>query len=161
MDDSLRINYLLMNYGNADENVTVSCGLNRSSVWTAPQYLEPIIIHSEIVPIASGNHSLHTYSWNTTGQVPGLYSISIQADLVPDETDTSDNVLIVNAMIIAPSDLDANGEINIMDVSMVARAYGTTPEMPNWNQNADINKDSVINILDIALVAQDFGQIYA
>jgi endoglucanase len=62
--------------------------------------------------------------------------------------------------MIAPSDLDANGEINIIDISIVARAYGSTPQEPNWNQSADINKDGIINIMDIALVAHDFGKIY-
>jgi hypothetical protein len=45
-------------------------------------------------------------------------------------------------------------------VSIVARAYGSTPQEPSWNERADINEDRVINILDIALVAQDFGIIY-
>jgi len=157
----LEINCTIKNSGSVEENVVILCGQNGSNVWAAPQYLEPIVINYENVTIPSGADFVYAYSWNTSSEIPGLHSISVQALLVPDETDTSDNTCIVNTVIIiAPSDLDANGEINIIDVSIVARAYGSTPQEPNWNQSADINNDGVINILDIALVAHDFGKIY-
>jgi len=157
----LEINCSIRNSGSVEENVVILCGQNVSNVWTAPQHLEPIMIHSENVTIPSGADFVYAYSWNTSNEIPGLHSVSVQALPVLDETDASDNTCIVNmVMIIAPSDLDANGEINIIDVSIVARAYGSTPQEPNWNESADINKDGVINILDIALVAKDFGKIY-
>lgn len=161
MGKLLEINCTVKNYGSVKENVVISYGQNSSNVWTAPQHLEPVMFHSENVTIASGAEFTSVYSWNTSNENPGLYSVSIQAHLVPDETDASDNAFIVNTvMIIAPSDLDANGEINIIDIAIAARAYGSTPEEPNWNENADINKDGIINILDIALIAKDFGEIY-
>jgi len=159
--DFLEINCTIENYGSVKENVVISYCQNSSNVWTDPQHLEPIVIHSENVTIASGAEFTSVCSWNTSNENPGLYSVSIKAHLVPDETGASDNVFIVNTvMIIAPSDLDANGEINIIDIAIAARAYGSTPEEPNWNENADINKDGIINILDIALIAKDFGEIY-
>jgi hypothetical protein len=157
----LEINCTIKNSGSVEENVVILCGQNGSNVWAAPQYLEPIVINYENVTIPPGADFVYAYSWNTSSGIPGLHSISVQALLVPDETDASDNTCIVSTVIIiAPSDLDANGEINIIDVSIVARAYGSTPQEPNWNQSADINKDGIINIMDIALVAHDFGKIY-
>ncbi|MDH5769779.1 MAG: PQQ-binding-like beta-propeller repeat protein [Candidatus Bathyarchaeota archaeon] len=161
MGGLLEVSCTIKNSGSVEENVVILCCKNGSNVWTAPQHLEPIIIHSENVTITSGANFIYMYSWNTSNEIPGLYSISIQAHLVPDEIDASDNTYIVNTvMIIAPSDIDANGEVNIIDVAIAARAYGSTSETPLWNESADINKDGIINIMDIALVAHDFGKIY-
>jgi hypothetical protein len=157
----LEINCRIKNFGSVEENVVIVCGQNGSNVWVAPQYLEPMVINYENVTISSGFDFVYACSWNTSGEIPGLRSIFVQALLVPDEMDASDNTCFVSTVIIvAPSDLDANGKVDILDVSMVARAYGSTPQEPSWNERADVNKDGVINILDVALVAQDFGRIY-
>jgi hypothetical protein len=48
--------------------------------------------------------------------------------------------------------------VNILDIAIVAMAFGSTPEDPNWNTIADLNNDQVINILDISAVAFEFGK---
>lgn len=59
------------------------------------------------------------------------------------------------ASLIDPS---MDGLVNILDVSIVAISFGSTPEDPNWNIIADLNNDRIINILDISIVAVDFGK---
>jgi hypothetical protein len=56
------------------------------------------------------------------------------------------------------NDLNVDGTVNIMDIFIVAMAFGSKPGDPNWNQIADINNDSTVNILDIFGVAWDFGK---
>jgi len=56
------------------------------------------------------------------------------------------------------ADLNADGTINILDISLLAMAFGSTPEDPNWNQIVDLNNDEIINILDISTVAIEFGK---
>jgi len=56
------------------------------------------------------------------------------------------------------ADLNQDGTVNILDISMVAMAFGSTPDDPNWNQIADLNDDQIINILDISTIAIDFGK---
>jgi len=56
------------------------------------------------------------------------------------------------------TDLNDDGATNILDVTIVAIAYNSTPQDPNWNQTADMNKDELINILDVAKVAMEFGK---
>lgn len=56
------------------------------------------------------------------------------------------------------SDLNKDGTVNILDVSIVALAFGSTPEDPNWNIIADLNNDETVNILDISTVAVEFGK---
>jgi len=161
MGELLEVNCTIKNYGSVEENVVISHGQNSSNVWTAPRYLEPAILYSENVTIATGSHLNYVYSWNTSNEAPRLYSISIYAHLVPDEIDASDNIRLVNTVIIiSPADVDANGEINIIDLLITARAYGSTPENLDWNEEADINKDDIINIMDLFLIAKVFGEIY-
>jgi hypothetical protein len=56
------------------------------------------------------------------------------------------------------TDLNKDGTVNILDIFIVAQAFGSKPGDPNWNQNADINNDGTVNILDIFQVAWDFGR---
>jgi len=55
-------------------------------------------------------------------------------------------------------DVNRDGRVNILDIFAVARAFGSKPGDPNWNQAADLDNNGVINILDIFAVAKDFGK---
>jgi len=63
---------------------------------------------------------------------------------------------------IARVNADYNGdwEVNMLDVTNVAKRYGATIGKPRYNFFLDVNFDYVINILDLASVAQQFGQEY-
>jgi len=54
-------------------------------------------------------------------------------------------------------DLDWDGRVNITDIFIVAKAFGSLPGDPNWNPNADLDGNKVVNIKDIYLVAKKFG----
>lgn len=59
---------------------------------------------------------------------------------------------------ILATDLNGDGKVDILDVGIVAKSYGTTPEDPNWNPIVDLDGNKEINILDIAKVARDYGK---
>jgi len=66
----------------------------------------------------------------------------------------------VSNMHVGPyrlGDINHDGYINIIDLSIVARSMWSTPNHPLWNPNSDLNKDGIINILDLAIVARNFG----
>jgi hypothetical protein len=49
--------------------------------------------------------------------------------------------------------------VDILDIAIVAKAYGTEPEDLLWSPIADVAEPyGEINILDIATVAIDFGK---
>ena len=58
----------------------------------------------------------------------------------------------------AREDLDGSGTINIVDIAIVAKAFGSQPGDSNWNQAADFDKNGVINIIDITKVAKNYGK---
>jgi hypothetical protein len=57
-----------------------------------------------------------------------------------------------------PTDLNQDGIVNIIDIAIVARAFGSRPGDPNWNATADMDKNGWINIIDVATVARDYGK---
>ncbi len=57
-----------------------------------------------------------------------------------------------------PADINGDGIINILDISIVAKAFGSTKGDPTWKVIADLDGNEVVNIIDISLVARDFGK---
>ena len=57
------------------------------------------------------------------------------------------------------TDLNKDGIVNIMDIAIVAKAYGSKLGDSNWNAIADVAEPyGEINIMDIAAVAKDYGK---
>jgi hypothetical protein len=56
------------------------------------------------------------------------------------------------------TDLNGDGAVNIVDVSIAARAFNSRPGETNWDFTADLNNDGIINILDVAMIAKDYGK---
>ena len=55
------------------------------------------------------------------------------------------------------SDVNADGVVNILDLTLVASRFGTTPTA-DQTLNIDVNGDGIINILDLTLVASHLGK---
>ncbi|MEM3629524.1 MAG: ABC transporter substrate-binding protein [Candidatus Bathyarchaeia archaeon] len=57
-------------------------------------------------------------------------------------------------------DVKRDGIVNIIDISIAAKAYGTSappPRSPRWDPAADIDRNGLVNILDLAKIAKAFG----
>ncbi|MCY4571138.1 MAG: dockerin type I domain-containing protein [Candidatus Poribacteria bacterium] len=55
------------------------------------------------------------------------------------------------------SDINADGMVNILDLTLVAAHFGTTPTA-DQTPNPDVNGDGSVNILDLTLVASHLGK---
>ena len=55
------------------------------------------------------------------------------------------------------SDVNADGFVNIPDLTFIASHLGATPTEDQF-PNPDINRDSIVNILDLVLVASYLGK---
>jgi len=70
-------------------------------------------------------------------------------------------VEITGTALGKPGDVDDNRLVNILDILVIAVAFGATPANPKWDPRADIAEPwNLINILDILLVAIHFGVAY-
>jgi len=74
------------------------------------------------------------------------------------DENNQDRYPLINMYSFLLGDLNKDRTVNILDISIVAVAFGSTPEDPNWNIIADLNNDEIINILDISTIAMDYGK---
>jgi hypothetical protein len=59
--------------------------------------------------------------------------------------------------LFLPTDLNKDGKVDILDVTIVAVAYRSEPGDNNWNAVADIDGNAQVNILDLSMVGRDYG----
>ena len=55
-------------------------------------------------------------------------------------------------------DLNADGIVDIRDITVFALAFGSYPGHLRWNPNADIDSNGVVNIRDAVKIAMNFGK---
>ena len=60
---------------------------------------------------------------------------------------------------ILPGDLNLDYKIDIIDIALVVKFFGSMEGSPNWYEKADIISDGKIDIVDISYVVQYFGVI--
>jgi len=54
-------------------------------------------------------------------------------------------------------DVNYDGIVDIMDVTLISAAFGSSPSDGPWNPVCDINEDGCVDIIDVALVSRSFG----
>ena len=69
---------------------------------------------------------------------------------------TVDSTQEINLEHLQASDVNVDGAVNILDLTLVAANFGTTPAA-DQPFNIDVNRDGTVNILDLTLVASHFG----
>lgn len=65
---------------------------------------------------------------------------------------------VVGQSATLPTDLNGDGVVNIVDISIVAKAFGSKSTDPNWNEKADLDKNGQVNIVDVSRIAKDIGK---
>lgn len=55
-------------------------------------------------------------------------------------------------------DLNDDNVINSADHSIAQKAFGSTSNSANWNENADFNSDGIINVFDLSIITKNMGQ---
>jgi cytochrome c biogenesis protein CcdA len=55
-------------------------------------------------------------------------------------------------------DINGDGVVNVLDLSIVGIAFDSYPGHPKWNPLADLKKDNKINVLDLSVVGINYGK---
>jgi uncharacterized protein (DUF2141 family) len=55
-------------------------------------------------------------------------------------------------------DVNGDGKVDVKDVFIVYKAFGSSPGSPNWNPLADLNGDGKVDVKDVFIVAKSFGK---
>jgi parallel beta-helix repeat protein len=57
-------------------------------------------------------------------------------------------------------DINGDGKVDIQDLVLFIKAFGSYPTHPRWNIEADLNNDSKVDIKDLVLIIKHFGEHY-
>jgi hypothetical protein len=60
--------------------------------------------------------------------------------------------------ITVGGDVNKDGTVNLIDLVLLALAYGSKPGDANWNAKADINGDGRVGLNDLVILAQNYGK---
>ena len=121
------------------------------NVWVNVTYSTPLTTDSSAT-LASITFLIH----GRGSSVFDLYSTNLVNSLGQPISHEVSNGYFVNG---SPYDLNKDGHVDILDIRIVAAAFGSSPEEPNWNPIADVNGDGLIDVFDLRLVAKHYGEI--
>ena len=138
-----------------------------TETFSVTAYVDTIEINTKEITLESGASTTITFLWNSTGfNLYENYTVSAYSHPLPGEADTDDNSYIDGRVIVAiVGDAIPNGKVEMKDIGIVARAFGSYPGQPNWYPNADITgpegiPDDAIEMRDIGTIAKEFGKTY-
>ena len=143
------VNATVMNQGDFDDilNVTFSAGAN--------------VIYQPQVNLTSKTSATIAFSWNTTGFAYGNYTISVYAQPVSGEINTTNNVCRSGWIVVTiPGDTNGDFKVSLLDLVLLANAYGFRPSDAKWNALADIDGNGVVGLSDLVIMAKNYGQQY-
>jgi len=55
-------------------------------------------------------------------------------------------------------DVNGDGRVDMIDLTIMNEAYGSTPGKPNWNSNCDLNNDNRVDVIDLFNLSKNFGK---
>jgi hypothetical protein len=151
---TMRINVTVENLGTQTETFNLSAYANTTSFSTLTDLSLP-----------SGNSTVILIIWNTTGFAYGNYTISANAEPLPQETNTANNNFTcpIPVHVGVPADISGfivgvpDGVCAMRDIAYLIAHFNGKPGDVKWDPNADVNDDDVINFKDIAIAVAYFN----
>jgi parallel beta-helix repeat protein len=119
----------------------------------ADSLLIQVLRVSDLPPYTRSDLTLY---WNASSLVPGNYTIRVQADFLPGEMETSDNVNVdLKIQVVALNvDFDGDGNVCVLDLRKAAMCYGYAGSCLY-----DVNFDNIVNKDDLELIVVNFGNV--
>jgi hypothetical protein len=61
-------------------------------------------------------------------------------------------------VLTIPGDVDGNFQVQLADLVILAKTYGSKPADTNWNPNADIDNNCAVGLTDLVVLANHYGE---
>lgn len=125
-------------------------------------YYNNTIGTAKMVYNASTNMEItETLVWTTTSVSAGTrglnYTIYGGADIAGDPNVEDNKVADGVLRVRYPGDANDDGKVDMRDIALACRLYGTSYGDPEYDWQADFNGDGKIDMRDIAIACQNFG----
>ncbi|MDH7477390.1 MAG: dockerin type I domain-containing protein [Candidatus Bathyarchaeota archaeon] len=103
----------------------------------------------------TGNYNL-TFTLPDHGIRLGNYTVFVAAaykgiwELFPATNTTKFKVILLG-------DINDDRKVDVKDLVLLIKAYGSYPDDPNWNPKADLNGDNKVDIKDLVILIKNYG----
>ena len=101
---------------------------------------------------AEGTYNLTFHLPHTGGKI-GNYTVNVSA--VYEGQQATDSRTFE---VILLGDVNDDGKVELADLMLVIKYYGTTPSSPDWYPDADVNGDGKVELADLMLVIKHYGE---
>ncbi|MGA2309786.1 MAG: dockerin type I domain-containing protein [Candidatus Bathyarchaeia archaeon] len=117
-------------------------------------YANSTLVDMRNETVQSGVSTVLHFTCNMT--VPcGKYTINVVIEPLPGQANVAYNHYTgSNITVTVKGDLNGDFTANLVDLTMLARAFGSKPGNANWNPNADINNNGEVDLPDLATLAR-------
>jgi hypothetical protein len=148
---NVTVTLVALNNGTVSETFDVSLAFDSS-----------LIVVLNVAQLAAGDNTTVYYEWNTTGAGLGNHIITATATQAPHDLDPANNMKSrAIAIVTGTTDINGDGRVDMLDIAMVAHAFGTHEGDLRWIPAADISSvymwipDGAVDMFDVAMVAKD------
>jgi hypothetical protein len=73
------------------------------------------------------------------------------------DENNQDRYPLMNPYVLL-GDVNSDGVVDIRDIAIFGKAFGSYSGHPRWNPAADLDGNGIINILDGVIIAKNFGK---
>jgi hypothetical protein len=135
---NLPFSVTILNAGAVDETFNITVSANATAIGTEAN-----------VKVTNGTLVILPFAWNTTGFGLGNYIIIA----------LTGNFSVASSITITiPGDIDGDGDVFLGDLGLMASAWTSTPDSPNWNPNADITEEGIVFLGSLGVMAQHWTE---
>ena len=145
---------------NAVINVTVENRGHYAETFNVTTHANGTLVNSTQLTLSGSSITTYTAHWDTTEQAMGNYTITVYAEPVSGEINTTNNAFIADPelCITIPGDVDADRDVDIFDILQIADSYGTQIEDTEFTANCDIDVDGDVDIFDVTTAVAYYGE---
>jgi len=145
----VKINVTVKNMGETCETFNLTAYYNDNSI--------DVITGLTLAP---NEELVVEYEWNTSSVIPCRnYTIKAEASIVLYEYNIINNIYEDGTVEVRMlGDVNADGTVDMADISIILDAFMTYPGHPCWNPEADLDRSNSVDMVDISMAIENFNK---
>jgi hypothetical protein len=133
-------------------NVTITNASYLSLIPYVTVCLNTTVIGTDTnINLSNGTQTTISLTCNTSSFGLGKYNVTAY----PGNVSAPDLIVLT-----IPGDVDGSFQVQLPDLVILAKTYGSKPADTNWNPNADIDSNDDVGLTDLVILANHYGEHY-